>query len=292
MKLAVCLLARLQMDLCYCQCNSHLPTSSSATMEVIPGCYLIAEPLGHKWWLFETGTIILCGAKLLPLLCSKYYFTNSIHHCYYLEKCPPNWATQGAGIVENTSERFMASPVILFLLQKISIYFKDILGEARRKGKKNLTPMCSLPWENRSSCNLHICTYLISSPRHWSQGASSVPAQMGRVTQGTDLALLPVLHTTLILNHQHSSQHVCRLKVKLAKKDLRSDKLPGVCSHVHPLVLPLPFHLPPDLLSLNFGQILSLISRKRGGFIPFSLLPPHCSLWDCTTEMLDWGLCF
>jgi len=136
--------------------------------------------------------------------------------------------------------------------------------------------MCSHPWESRSSCNLHTCTLLLSSPRH-SQDVSSVPAQTGSVTQGTDVALLPVLRTTLILNQLRPSQRVCRPKVKPAKKDLRSDKLPGVCSHAHSLVLPLPFHLPPDLPSLHFSQILSLIYRKRGSF--YTICPAATSLW-------------
>lgn len=173
----------------------------------------------------------------------------------------------------------MASPVILFLLQKKSPSISRIfLEKQEERGKKSLTPMCCLPWENRSSWNLHVhlahkftTTQLLRS-----QGVSSVPAHLGRVTQGTDLALLPVLHTTLILNHLHPSQRVCRPKVELAKRDRRSDKLPGVCSHAHSLVLPLPFHLPPDLSSLNFGQILSPISRKEGGF--FTVLPAAPSL--------------
>lgn len=220
-----------------------------------------------------------CPSFTFAVRCSKYYFTKSIHHCYYLESAPQAEPPRVQGLLKIHHRDLWQAQLSSFYYKKISIYFKDILGEARREGKKKshshvLSPMGKQILLQPS--HVHLAHKFTTTQLLQSQGVSSVPAHLGKVTQGTDLALLPVLHTTLILNHLHPSQRVCRPKVELAKRDRRSDKLPGVCSHAHSLVLPLPFHLPPDLSSLNFGQILSPISRKERGF--FTVLPAAPSL--------------
>lgn len=68
MKTAVCLLASLQVDLCYWQCNSRLSLSPSATVEVIPGCYLV--PMSHQ---ATSGD----GLKLERFFCVMPWF----YHC-------------------------------------------------------------------------------------------------------------------------------------------------------------------------------------------------------------------
>lgn len=89
MKPAVCLLAKTQMDLCYCQCNSHLLPSSSATTEVIPGCYSIAEPqVWNKIIWNWTNYFVWCPSFTFAGWCSKCCFTSSLCYCCYLEGAP------------------------------------------------------------------------------------------------------------------------------------------------------------------------------------------------------------
>lgn len=189
----------------------------------------------------------------------------------------------------------MANPVILSSVKKTSIYFRDILGETRRGGNENLTPIRSLPWENRSICNnLHMCSELLSSPSHSCTEVRASHRLLCTLAESHQGRIRPCSPSFTHCSCWITASQSVRLHSEgwAGKKDLSSDKLPDVCSREHSLVLPLPFCLPPNLLHWTLAQYCLLFLEREWGFytifsaaIPFNLLL-------MAFEILDWGLCF
>jgi len=81
-----------------------------------------------------------CPSFTIAIRCSKYYFTSSLHHCYFLESAPQAEPTGCTGIVENASQRFMdLKPSYPLFITKNLHLFQGYSWEVR--GKKNLTLM-------------------------------------------------------------------------------------------------------------------------------------------------------
>lgn len=230
-----------------------------------PSAPIIFSKYGsHLWLLLRSWAIRLwvvivwnwnnysvwCPSLTSAVWCSKYYFTNRIHYCYYLESAHQAEPSRVQGLLKMHHRDLWQAQ---FYYKKTFIYFKYILDKAcaLSYGKTDLlaTFTCACLAPKITMTDLHWSQCLISPCSHW-QGL------LKRLVRSCCLCSTQCLQWTIYIPVSVSA--VWRLSWQKRPKVWQTAWSSFTCTpHIHT------FHLTPTFLPWTLVKYCLLLLERE-----------------------------